>query len=119
MGSVLPNRFISENQHVHEAFHRVLKCVYFGKKENKPVDNLLLVVLRIARDNCFDQVRKMEKGKLKHIMREVKNRHDTDVLTLSLPLGRHLRCAAKYTVCSLYTAIGCLMQTSSVYSNFW
>ena len=28
-------------------------------------------------------------------------------LTLSLPLGHHMRSAAKYRVCSLYATIGC------------
>ena len=51
---------------------------------------------------------------------------DTDMLTgtnpwltLSLPLGRHMRSGPKYTVRSLYAAIGCWMLTSSANSNFW
>ena len=40
-------------------------------------------------------------------------------LTRSLPLGRHTRSLAKYTVCSVYAAIGCGMLTSGVNSNLW
>ena len=38
----------------------------------------------------------------------VNNLQQVDLtLTIFLPSGRHMRSVARYTVCSLYTAIGC------------
>ena len=58
-----------------EAFHRVLKDIYFNRKQNRRVDYLLVVLLKIARDKAVDELIKLEKGKITHRFREIKNRH--------------------------------------------
>ena len=51
-----------------EAFHRVLKVVYFNKKQNRRVDNLFHTLLRIAH---YDKLRKVEMKTNTHRMCEV------------------------------------------------
>ena len=57
-----------------EAFHRVLKMVYFHHKQNRRIDILLVMLLKIARDKTFEWLHKIEKGKLTHRVCEI-NRH--------------------------------------------
>ena len=38
-----------------EAFHRVVKTVYLLHKQNWRIDNLLTVLLKIARDKAFER----------------------------------------------------------------
>ncbi len=47
-----------------EAFHRLLKVVYLQGKHNRRLDQLLSVLLRIARDKVFERMTKTEKGNL-------------------------------------------------------
>ena len=58
-----------------EAFHRVLKCVYFNKRQNKRVDHLLAILLKYSKDKAYEQLLKVEKGKLTHRLRNVRTRH--------------------------------------------
>lgn len=58
-----------------EAFHRYLKIVYLEGKHNRRVDNLLSILLRIARDRVYDRAIKLEKGKLTHRVCEITKRH--------------------------------------------
>ncbi len=45
-----------------EVFHRLLKVVYLQGKHNRRLDQLLSVLLRIARDKVFERMTKIEKG---------------------------------------------------------
>ena len=47
-----------------ESFHRVLKVIYLNNKQNRRVDHLLHVLLRIARNLIFKQLQQIEKGKM-------------------------------------------------------
>ena len=58
-----------------ESFHKVLKVVYFNRKQNRRVDNLLLMLLKICRDKQIDQIIKFEKGKTTHRMKKIRARH--------------------------------------------
>ncbi|XP_076436126.1 uncharacterized protein LOC143275736 [Babylonia areolata] len=58
-----------------EAFHRVLKDVYFDKEQNRRIDDLLVMLLKIARDKAIDQFIKLERGKVTNRIREIRNRH--------------------------------------------
>ena len=58
-----------------ESFHRVLKSVYFNRKRNKRVDNLLSELLKIARDKAFEAWAKFEKGKRTNKIKDIDQRH--------------------------------------------
>jgi len=58
-----------------ESFHRVLKSVYFNRKRNRRVDNLLSELLKIARDKAFEAWAKFEKGKRTNKIRDIDQRH--------------------------------------------
>ena len=58
-----------------ESFHRLLKVVYFNSRQNRRVDNLLHTLLRIARNLVYQQLRKVEVGKLTHRRCEINKRH--------------------------------------------
>ena len=53
---------INTNMYV-EAFHRVLKYIYFKGKVNKRVDKCAQILLEFARDKAFERLIKLEKGK--------------------------------------------------------
>ena len=63
-----------------ESFHRVLKSVYFNRKRNKRVDNLLSELLKIARDKAFEAWAKFEKGKRTNKIRDIDQRHISSLL---------------------------------------
>ena len=65
---------VNTNMHI-EAFHRLVKTVYFQQKQNRRVDALLNVLLKLARDKAFERLIKTEKGKLTHKISEVNKRH--------------------------------------------
>ena len=56
---------MNTNMHI-ESFHLVLKIVYLQHKHNRRVDYLIYILLRNVRDKAFDQLQKLEKGKLTH-----------------------------------------------------
>lgn len=58
-----------------EAFHHVLKDVYFNKKQNRRIDCLLVMLMKYAKDQILEQAIKLEKGKVTHRLREIRNRH--------------------------------------------
>ena len=58
-----------------EAFHNILKGLYFQKKQNRRIDHLLCQLLKIARDKVFDGLIKSEKGKRTYKMRATDERH--------------------------------------------
>ena len=60
---------------VTEAFHNVLKGVYFQRKQNKRIDHLLCILLKIARDKVSDALIKDQKGKRTYKHRETDKRH--------------------------------------------
>lgn len=58
-----------------KAFHHSLKVCYFDKKQNRRIDMLLHVLLKIARDKVFERVLKTQKGKMTHRLSEINKRH--------------------------------------------
>jgi len=62
------------NMHL-EAFHRKLKVVYLDNKQNRRLDHLLHVLLKISRDIIFEAFRKSEIGKVSHRKCEINRRH--------------------------------------------
>ena len=65
---------VNTNMHI-EAFHRLIKSVYFQQKQNRRVDALLNVLLKLARDKTFERLIKTEKGKLTHRIADINKRH--------------------------------------------
>ena len=66
--------FINTNMYL-ESFHRLLKVVYLESKQNRRLDRLLNVLLKIARDKAFGQFQKIHKGKNTHRIAEIRKRH--------------------------------------------
>ena len=66
-----------------EAFHRVFKRIYLGRKVNKRVDCCLLNLLKYARDQCFNRMIQLTKGKANYRVKAIQERHTR---SLSLPL---------------------------------
>ena len=58
-----------------EAFHRTLKVVYMQQKQNRRIDFLLHILLKIAKDKVFDHITKLEKGKYTHRVSEINKPH--------------------------------------------
>ena len=65
-----------------ESFHRVLKVVYLHHKQNRRVDFLLVMLMKISRNNTFEWFRKLEIGKQTHRICEIARRHKS-ALSLS------------------------------------
>ena len=65
---------VNTNMHL-EAFHRLVKCVYFQEKQNRRVDCLLNVLLRLTRDKAFERLQKTEDSKVTYRQSEVNKRH--------------------------------------------
>ena len=74
---------MNTNMHI-KSFHRVLKMVYLQHKHNRQVDFLIYILLRIARDKAFDQLQKLEKGKLMHRICDIHKRHKGALSFVSL-----------------------------------
>ena len=60
-----------------ESFHRLLKIVYLQHKQNRRIDYLLNVLLKISRDKTFERLTKLEKGKRSHRICEINKRHQS------------------------------------------
>ena len=58
-----------------ESFHNLLESVYFSKKQNKRVDDLLVILLKLSNDKNLDQIVKHTKGKITHRIKEIRHRH--------------------------------------------
>ena len=53
---------VNTNMHI-ESFHRLVKVVYLHQKQNRRIDALLSVLLKLSRDKAFERLQKLEKGK--------------------------------------------------------
>ena len=69
-----------------ESFHRVLKVCDLQKKQNRRIDYLMHILLKISRDKVFDRLEKTQKGKISYRICEINKRH----------------CAAEYGSCQLH-----------------
>ena len=59
-----------------EAFHRILKVCYMGKKQNRRIDFLLhLLLKKICHDKVFERFIKAQKGKSSHQICEINKHH--------------------------------------------
>ena len=65
-----------------EAFHRLIKVVYFQGKQNRRIDHLLYTLLKISRDKAFDRLTKLEKGKPTHQLCDINKRHKSWKMTV-------------------------------------
>ena len=65
---------VNTNMHV-EAFHRLVKIVYFQQKQNRRVDCLLNVLLKLTRDKAFERLQKTEESKITYRQSEINKRH--------------------------------------------
>ncbi len=59
---------------VTEAFHNILKGLYFQRRQIRRVDHLMCKLLKIARDKMFEGF-KSKKGKRTHKVKETDKRH--------------------------------------------
>ena len=84
MGTLLKNRDTKNTNMYIKSFHCVLRIVYLQHKHNRRVDYLIYILLRIARDKAFDQLQKLEKGKLTHRICDINKRHKTALSFVSL-----------------------------------
>ena len=66
-----------------ESFHRKLKVCYLGNKQNRRIDSLLYVIMRISRNLIFECFIKDEKGKITHRISEINKRHKSAVQLFS------------------------------------
>ena len=74
---------VNTNMYV-EAFHRVLKYIYFKGRINKRLDKCLQVLLKLARDKGFERLVKLEKGKNTERINMIRMRHKN---SLNLPVS--------------------------------
>lgn len=65
---------VNTNMHL-ESFHRLVKVVYFQQKQNRRVDALLNVLLKLSRYKAFKRLQKLEKGKNSYRISEMNERH--------------------------------------------
>ena len=56
---------VNTNMHLKN-FHRLLKTVYMEGKHNRRIDQLLSILLCVARDKAYERLIKVENGKVTH-----------------------------------------------------
>lgn len=59
-----------------EALHRVIKYCYLGGKQNKRVDKLISVLLKLIRDKVFERLIKFSKNAESSFARETRMKHN-------------------------------------------
>ena len=69
-----------------ESFHRVLKIVYLEHKQNRRIDYLIYILLKIARDKAFEQLQNAHKGKVTQRICDINKRHKTALSFVSLAI---------------------------------
>ncbi|XP_005091692.1 uncharacterized protein LOC101864592 [Aplysia californica] len=62
-----------------ESFHHLLKTKYMENRGNRRIDELLVILLKIARDKAVEQLLKQEKGKVTSCITAIRNRHNRAV----------------------------------------
>ena len=65
---------VNTNIHI-EAFHRLLKVVYFEGKQNRRLEHLLSIIFKVARDKGYERLQKQHKGKVTHRSSEINSMH--------------------------------------------
>lgn len=90
---------VNTNMHV-ESFHRLLKVVYLQGKQNRRLDHLIHIVLKVARDKGFERLQKIHKGKASHRVSEINRRHKKAEDMLSLGGTPTMKSAATWEVIS-------------------
>ncbi|KAH7944952.1 hypothetical protein HPB49_002782 [Dermacentor silvarum] len=58
-----------------EALHRVIKYCYLGGKNNKRIDRLIAMLLKLVRDKVFDRLIKLSKNAATTFYEETQSRH--------------------------------------------
>ena len=85
-----------------ESFHRVLKIVYLEHKQNRRIDYLIYILLKIAKDKAFEQLQKALKGKVTQRIGDINKRHKTALSFVSLAIIQVMG-ENKYKVSSHHT----------------
>ena len=104
-----------------ESFHRVLKIVYLQHKQNKRVDHLIHILLKVARDKAFEQLQKSEKGKHTHRICDINKRHQAamsfavlatveDIGNCTHKVSSQSLCGKYYTVQTIQESCNCQMK---------
>ena len=60
-----------------QSCHRVLKIVYLEHKQNRRIDYLIYILLKIAREKAFEQMQKSHKGKVTQRICDISKRNKT------------------------------------------
>lgn len=58
-----------------DAFWHVLRDINFNKKQNRRVDHLLIVLLKLARDKEVEKLVNLERGSVNNFLTEIRNQH--------------------------------------------
>ena len=66
---------INTNMYV-ESFHRLIKYIYMRGRENKRIDKLLYILMKVSRDKAFERLFKLEKGKITGRVATIRRRHE-------------------------------------------
>jgi len=88
---------VNTNMHL-ESFHRLLKVVYLQGKQNRRLDHLISIILKVARDKGFERPQKLHKGKTSHRACELNKRHKKADEMMSSGVSPTLRSATTWEV---------------------
>lgn len=88
---------VNTNMHL-ESFHRLLKVVYLQGKQNRRLDHLISIILKVARDKGFERLQKLHKGKTSHRACELNKRHKKADEMMSSGVSPTLRSATTWEV---------------------
>ena len=91
-----------------EAFHRLLKMVYLHQKQNRRIDYLLHILLRISKDKVYKRLQKTHKGKYSHRRSEIIKRHKSAQRMVAagsvpVPKGEHWQISSEVDASQIYT----------------
>ena len=75
MGYLLSSRHNCKYQYVHRVVSSYVESSLPQKKQNRRVDNLLYILLQIARNLIYEQLKKVKMGKNTHKITEINKRH--------------------------------------------
>jgi len=75
MGILLPSRIRNYYNYGYRGFSQYTKSLYSQRRQTRKVDHLLYILIKIARDQIFEVLIKVEKGIRTHKLRELDSRH--------------------------------------------
>ena len=76
MGDMLQTWHARKHKYVCEAFHRLLKTVYLHQKQNRRIDYLLHILLKISKDKAYERLKKKRiKVNTHTVVQKINKRH--------------------------------------------